>query len=131
MPTPIMLHEVRNDGITLNGGPAQILDRDDKDGPLVEAPSLVRGHNGTYYLFLSSNCNSTLNYDVTWATASSATGPYTKHGPLFVTGTNGLTAPGGATADADGRHMVFHANSGDGRAMFTAGISLGENTVRA
>jgi len=129
VPTPIMLQEVQGDGVTHIGGPIQILDRDDKDGPLVEAPSLVRGQDGIYYLFFSSNCYSTPNYDVTWATASSVTGPYTKYGPLFVTGTNGLTAPGGASADADGRHMVFHANAGGGRAMFATEINMHKNMV--
>jgi beta-xylosidase len=121
--TPIMLVPVQADGITPTGPPVQILDRDSRDGPLVEAPNLVRTPDGQYALFFSSNCYTTSGYDVTWAVAPSIMGPYTKAGPMFVTGTNGLSAPGGASISADGAHMVFHANFNGGRAMFTTTIS--------
>ena len=129
--TPIMLIQVQPDGITPAGAPMQILDRSDQDGPLVEAPNLVRNKDGTYALFFSSNCYTTPNYDVTWATAPSVTGPFVKAGPMIVTGTNGVTAPGGASIAADGQHMVFHANFNGGRAMFTTTISGGGSNIRA
>ena len=87
VPTPIMLVHVEEDGVTAIGAPVQILDRDDGDGPLVEAPSLARMSDGTYAVFFSSNCWSTPQYDVSWAAATNITGPYTKYGPMFITGT--------------------------------------------
>ena len=49
--TPIMLQEVGPDGVTPIGNPVQILDRDDSDGPLVEAPDIIRTAEGVYILF--------------------------------------------------------------------------------
>ncbi|KAL5316590.1 hypothetical protein ACEPPN_015639 [Leptodophora sp. 'Broadleaf-Isolate-01'] len=57
------------DWVTPDGAPTKILDRDDNDGPLTEAPSLNL-RDGTYYLFFSSNCYSTRDYDVSYATAT-------------------------------------------------------------
>jgi beta-xylosidase len=129
--TPIMLVPVQADGITPTGTPVQILDRDTNDGPLIEAPSLVRTSDGQYALFFSSNCYTTPNYDVTWAVAPSIMGPYTKAGPMFVTGTDGLSAPGGASIAADGTHMVYHANLNGGRAMYTTTISGTGPSIRS
>jgi beta-xylosidase len=128
--TPIMLVPVQDDGITPKGPPVQILDRDSRDGPLVEAPNIVRTADGQYALFFSSNCYTTTHYDVTWAVAPSLAGPYVKAGPMFVTGTQGLAAPGGASIAADGIHMVFHANFNGGRAMYTTTISGGGSNLR-
>ncbi|CRK23815.1 hypothetical protein BN1708_018068, partial [Verticillium longisporum] len=49
-----MLQEVGPDGFTKIGNPVQILDRTEADGPLVEAPDIVRLEDGTYVLFFSS-----------------------------------------------------------------------------
>jgi beta-xylosidase len=134
--TPIMLQQLASDAITPVGSPIQILDRDDNDGPLVEAPSLIKV-NGKYVLFFSSNCYASTFYDVSYAYASSIRGPYQKvHGneqpgvaaPLLKTGSYGLNAPGGATISKDGTKLFFHANlngkdiSG-GRAMYVADVS--------
>ncbi|KIW03199.1 uncharacterized protein PV09_05425 [Verruconis gallopava] len=129
-PTPIMLVAVDSDGITPQGSPIQLLDRTSADGPLIEAPNLVRNRDGTYALFFSSNCYSTPFYDVTWATADSVTGPYTRAGPLITTGVDGLTAPGGASIAIDGVHMAFHADYGNGRAMFINRIAGGGDAIR-
>jgi beta-xylosidase len=129
-PTPLMLVAVDADGYTPLGAPIQLLDRMDIDGPLIEAPNLVRSNDGTYSLFFSSNCYTTPQYDVSWATAPALTGPYTRTGPLITTGVNGLTAPGGASIANDGQHMVFHADFGQGRAMFTNRISGGGESIR-
>ena len=94
--TPIMLQQVQLDGYTKIGNPTQILDRGQYDGPLIEAPNLIKASDGTYVLFFSSNCYSTPLYDVSYATSRSLSGPYTKSSsPLLVTGNFGLTAPGG------------------------------------
>lgn len=121
VPTPIMLQKVAADGFTLQGPPTTILDRDSADGPLVEAPSIAK-KGGQYYLFFSSNCWSSEQYDTSFAIASSIAGPYTKSGPLLVTGDNGLTSPGGADVSADGQHIIFHANFADGRTMYAADL---------
>lgn len=128
--TPIMLQPLNPDGVTPSGAPIQILDRDDADGPLVEAPSLVRSSSdGTYVLFFSSNCYNGPEYDTSYATAAAVGGPYVKsQRPLLVSG-GALSSPGGATVGADGASMVFHSDSvaGDAgvRQMWTAGIEIG------
>lgn len=40
--TPIMLQGLNSDAITPNGDATQLLDRDDNDGPLTEAPSIAK-----------------------------------------------------------------------------------------
>ena len=136
--TPIMLQKLKADGVTPVGNPVQILDRDDGDGPLIEAPSLVYS-NGQYVLFFSSNCYNGDLYDTSYATADNVAGPYTKavapNAPLLVTGGDGgkLYSPGGAMIGPDGRSMVFHsdlkkADSGV-RQMWTAGITIQKGKV--
>ncbi|KAH9837316.1 Arabinanase/levansucrase/invertase [Rhodofomes roseus] len=129
--TPIRLQHVGANGYTLNGDVYTLIDRDAADGPLVEAPSLVYW-DGWYYLFFSSNIYSSTAYDISYAVAQSVTGPYTKaqspNAPFLVTGDDGLTAPGGATAINvldQYVNMVFHAdlngqNIDGGRGMYTA-----------
>ncbi|KAJ7053891.1 glycosyl hydrolase [Mycena amicta] len=134
--TPIMLQKVAADGHTLVGSAVQILDRDAGDGPLVEAPSLI--HVGsTFFLFFSSGCYADTSYDLSYATASVVTGPYTKAGsptaPLLVTGTDGLRAPGSACVTKDGSKIVFHAYLGSdlssGRGMWTGIPTFSGSTV--
>jgi len=93
--TPIMLQQVSlTDGRTLVGKSYQLITNGLLDGPVVEAPSLTN-LDGKYILFFSSNCFATILYDVSYATADALTGPWKKYGPFFVTGTDGLVAPGG------------------------------------
>jgi beta-xylosidase len=131
--TPLRVQHLGNDGITLLGSATTILDNEGaSDDGIVEAPSLLH-RQGTWYLFFSANCYTTDRYNVRYATATSVTGPYTRASkPLFATGNgNGLVAPGGADVDHDGRHMLFHAQSGDGRAMYTALLNFDGTTVSA
>lgn len=72
--TPIMLQRVAGDGVTLLGPPVQLLDREDEDGPLIEAPALVRAPGGWYVLFFSSGCYNSDSYDVGYAIAENITG---------------------------------------------------------
>ena len=128
--TPIMMQQLALDGYTKIGSPFQILDRGEYDGPLIEAPSLIKASDGTFVLFFSSNCYSTTLYDISYATASSLTGPYTKSSaPLLVTGNYGLTAPGGATSIVGGGQLVFHANCDQGRCMYETSFSVANNIV--
>ena len=112
VPTPIMLQEVSTDGVTKIGGPVQILDRDQQDGPLIEAPSLHRSDEGIYFLFYSSNCFTTPLYDTAYATASNITGPYTKSGrPLLISGDGpDLVGPGGLDIIPGGTMVAFHGH---------------------
>jgi len=112
VPTPIMLQEVGEDGITLVGDAIQILDRDARDGPLIEAPSLHRSDEGIYFLFFSSNCFTTPLYDTSYATATNIQGPYTKAGrPLIVTSDGpDLVGPGGLDIIPGGEMVLFHGH---------------------
>ncbi|MCJ1312143.1 hypothetical protein MMC25_005817 [Agyrium rufum] len=139
VPTPIMLQQLASNGVTPVGSPSQILDRSNADGPLIEAPSLVRSSGGTYVLFFSSGCYANDDYDVSYATSTSGVGgPYTKAGypvaPLLVTGSdNGkLYSPGGLDVASDGVNVVFHADLGttaDTRQMWSGQISISGTTV--
>jgi hypothetical protein len=118
------------DGVTILSDPIQILDRDEVDGPLVEAPSLAYLEDsygqGRYVLFYSSHCWFEGSYDINYATADSVNGPYRKSGfnPLMATGDFGLTAPGGATVVKGEGRLVFHANCPEGRCMYDAEFSV-------
>lgn len=137
-PTPIMLQKLKSDGITRDGDAVKILERGPADGPVIEAPSLVKS-NGTYFLSLSSAMYNTLQYDVAYATAPSITGPYTKASErLLETGdpsnVGPLAGPGGSDFKGDGTMMAFHAfrngqDISDGRAMYTTGIRLSGDTI--
>lgn len=139
--TPIMLQGLNSDAVTPNGDATQLLDRDDNDGPLIEAPSLAKV-GGTYYLSFSSNMYDTTKYDVSYATASAITGPYTKaqgpRAPLLQSGdasdVGNLGGPGGADFNGDGSKIVFHAfengqNLDNGRAMYVADIGESNNVL--
>jgi hypothetical protein len=126
-PTPIMLQRLKPDGLSLEGTPLQILDRTASDGPLVEAPDLVRSPEGIYFLFFSSGCTRAPSYDLKYATASNVSGPYTRaDSALLQSGDWDLHAPGSAGLFADGEggwDVVFHARvagkQGRVRAMFS------------
>ncbi|KAJ6617476.1 glycosyl hydrolase [Mycena sp. CBHHK59/15] len=124
--TPIMLQKMAGDGYTPVGSAVQILDHDAGDGPLVEARSLIYV-DGVFFLFFSSGCFSDTSYDLSYATATAVTGPYTKAGapsaPLLTAGKYGLRAPGSACFAQDGSKVVLHAYLGadisGGRGMWT------------
>jgi len=138
VPTPIQLQMMLPDGITRNGDPLTIMNRTKADGPLVEAPSLMRSHEGIYFLFFSSGCTRSPTYDVKYATALNITGPYIRaEYPLLQTGDFGLLAPGSVGVHDDGNggfNMAFHARvqapQGRIRAMFTTKLVFNGHTVR-
>ncbi|KAJ5913317.1 Glycoside hydrolase family 43 [Penicillium tannophilum] len=116
---PIFLQELKSDGITKVGEPVIILDINKTDGPLVEAPDIIRIDNGTYYLFFLVPLLYLLR---------SIKGPYTRADrPLLQTDDFGLKAPGGATISPSGDRMVFHANCGGWRCMYAAAIDIRSN----
>jgi hypothetical protein len=105
---------------------------DDSHQPIIESPSLAK-IDGTYYLSFTSDIDGSDEYEVSYATASAITGPYTKaQGPdaalfEFDAADNhaSLSGAGGVDFSADGSKIVFHAFENghdieDGRAMFVA-----------
>ena len=134
--TPLMLQPLNDDALTVKGDPIFLIDRDERDGPDIEAPSLHK-EGDTYILTFSSNVFDSPLYDVSWATAPALKGPYSKtnDGPLLVTGAQSnvgpMVAPGGAAFSEShkGKKIVFHAFKNgvdikEGRAMFTADVDF-------
>ncbi|KAI0119267.1 glycoside hydrolase family 43 protein [Daldinia grandis] len=133
VPTPIMLQEVDDDGVTKIGEAVQIFDRSDEDGPLVEAPSLLRTDNGLYILFFSSGCYLESSYNVNYATSTSLKGPFQRaQHPIIKSGEYTLQAPGGATAVhvGDKVGIAFHADCQQGRCMHTSHTVVDGREVR-
>ncbi|OKL58715.1 hypothetical protein UA08_06037 [Talaromyces atroroseus] len=130
VPTPIMIQQVKEDGLTPVGDAIQILDRDESDGPLVEAPSLVRSDDGMYLLFYSTHCFTDVKYDVRYATASTVTGPYTKKGNSLLASNDALYGPGGATVHGSG-NILFHGwcNDNSVRCMYAAHVDIDGGAV--
>lgn len=132
--TPIMLQQVDSDGLTKIGDAVQILDRDDADGPLVEAPSLVK-IDGTYYLTFSSNMYNTDYYDTSFATSGVVTDSFVKaqapDAPLLQTGDQALDSPGGADmlVTDSGNFMAWHGDCPEGRCMFISTFSATDGKI--
>lgn len=118
------------DGVTKTGQATTLLNHQGlSDDGVLEAPVLVK-KGGTYFLFFSAGCFTTERYDISYATASSITGPYTRVATaLLKTGVSGLKAPGGADITKTGDKIVFHANYAGGRALYTAGLTISGKTV--
>jgi beta-xylosidase len=131
--TPILLQRVSSDGITKEGPAIEILDREELDGPLVEAPSLAM-MGGKYFLFFSSNCYVTDMYDVAFAVADRIEGPYTKRGPLVLSRTFDMHGPGGAEVTVTGEnrgYLAFHAGTVGQRIMYEGNLEyLGGTRLR-
>ncbi|KAH6854302.1 glycoside hydrolase family 43 protein [Chaetomium sp. MPI-CAGE-AT-0009] len=136
--TPIVLQEVdAGDGVGLVGEGVEVLDREDVDGPLVEAPDLVRvdgdgdgdgGDDGggvRYVLFYSNHCWDEPEYSVHYAVAEgNISGPYVRaDGALIQTGDGfNITAPGSAASG--GGWMLFHGDCPEGRCLFGAEMEV-------
>ncbi|KAI5365427.1 putative glycoside hydrolase, family 43 [Septoria linicola] len=130
VPTPLKLQPVASDGYTLQGDATILLDHvGATDDGILEAPVVVK-KDGIYFLLFSSGCFTTTNYDVDYATADSITGPYTRAAsPLISTGQDGLQGPGGADVSKDLKYLLFHANYGNGRGLFTAMVTIDGQTL--
>ncbi|KAL4928928.1 glycoside hydrolase family 43 protein [Aspergillus undulatus] len=131
-PTPLVLQEVKGDGFTPVGEPVTLLDRTHEDGPLIEAPVIVKS-DGFYYLFFSSHLFNNPDYDSKYATAPSVAGPYTRKGRVVAPGdpssVGPLSGPGGADITEDGTKFVFHANLDNespagGRGLYATAVTL-------
>ncbi|TVY45663.1 hypothetical protein LCER1_G008898 [Lachnellula cervina] len=130
VPTPLRLQRVEDDGYTPAGEYMDILDHIEGDGPYIEAPQIILV-DGVYFLFFSSNCYLTPEYDIKYATASNIRGPYKRSSDkLLKTGMPfDLVAPGGAQITRDGTFMVFHANCDNGRCMYERRIRFSGTTA--
>ena len=136
-----MIQEVDTDGITFIGNATQLIDHGPQDGPLVEAPSMMRpadisGKAPVYVLFYSSNVFTTMHYNVGYATSTtSILGPYAKSAtPLLKTGDDlgNLYGPGGLDVGAGGEKVVFHSRYNGGaivRQMWTGQVAVNGTTV--
>lgn len=123
--TPIMLQKLKKDQVTTEGKPVKIFDREETDGPLVEAPYLVKSKEDIYFLFFSSHCFTSIRYNVNYATAKSIKGPYKRaKQPLLQTGDFDLDSPGGAAVSQDGSKILFHGNCSAGRCMYAGNVTL-------
>ncbi|CAF9922780.1 MAG: hypothetical protein GOMPHAMPRED_002671 [Gomphillus americanus] len=138
--TPIMAQRLTSDGLCSDGSNAiQLLDRDDGDGPLIEAPALLRAPNGnsaTYFLFFSSGCYADSSYDTSYAVSHTGIlGPYKKAtagmgAPILRTGypQSSFYSPGGLSTGIHGEaSVVFHADQGttaDVRQMYTGSLKI-------
>ncbi|KAF2858124.1 glycoside hydrolase family 43 protein [Piedraia hortae CBS 480.64] len=134
VPTPLMLQKMQPDGVTPDGTPIALLDRQPDDGPLIEAPAIARSPDGTYFLFYSSGCTRSPTYDIKYATSMHIEGPYERaQSPLLRTGDLGLHAPGsiGVRVDENGHYdVVFHARvQPDTRAMYSTKLMFKGNQV--
>ncbi|TVY82026.1 Xylosidase/arabinosidase [Lachnellula suecica] len=138
--TPIMLQKLQSDGITPDGDPFQILNRDPNgaDGPYIEAPSL-RLVDGMYYLSFSSGCYCDDTYDISYATSTLLQNTFTKaqapNAPLAVSKTGVGNSPGGADLNMHGNKIAFHytisGSCGDPlvRGMRVANVTTGGGTI--
>jgi beta-xylosidase len=98
MRTPIMLQQVDcNSGQPTNGGPTEIYNNNgDVDRWNIEAPSLYRGSDGTYFLFYSCGCYSNESYTWNYVTSQFLKGPYGNPQSVVRSGEKGNSGPGGA-----------------------------------
>jgi len=125
--TPLLLQRMSADGLTPLGAAVYLLDRstDEGDGPLIEAPSLVKV-GGVYVLFYSTGCTRNADYDVRVATAASVEGPYVRRGVLLRTGDwGGLFAPGSVTVRTS---EAYRAGTGLGAGARSTGDVASEMT---
>lgn len=134
--TSLMLQQVENNGYTMTGGPVVLYNNQGvNDSYNVEAPSIVKGSDGTYFLFFSSGCTSANSYTLSYVTSTSGIrGPYGDRQVLLKTGSHGEYGPGGADITPTGGQMVYHSlsvsdNIDYPRVLDTASITLSGRTA--
>ena len=134
--TSLMLQQVKNDAYTTIGGPESLYNNQGvSDKYNVEAPIIVKGSSGVYFLFFSSGCYSDNSYTVSYVTSKkSIWGPYGKRKVLLKSGDDGLWAPGGADVDQKTGETVLHSftksnDLDDGRVLDTGRITLKKRTA--
>ncbi|WP_159771806.1 family 43 glycosylhydrolase [Streptomyces sp. HM190] len=132
--TWLHLQPVSWDGTRTLGEPVRLIKQDREwEGPLIEAPTLVKRH-GHYLLFYSADFYAGDGYKTSYAVARDLTGPYTKAAnPLMTTQTfsGAVRGPGGqdVVTGPDGRdRVVFHGWSADHRSrpMYIADLGYAD-----
>ena len=106
--TPLTIHAVEADGVTLVGEPTILLEHNSEDSGSIEAPSIYKTKDSKYVLTFSKGNTATPEYTVSYAVASYVRGPYIRKGDLLKTGDYGLNGPGGADLNFNGERMLFH-----------------------
>lgn len=134
--TSLMLQQLENDGYTAIGGPVVLYNNQGvSDSYNVEAPAIVKGSDGTYFLFFSSGCTSANSYTTSYVTSTSGIlGPYGDRQVLLQTGSYGEYGPGGADITPGGGQIVYHSLDVSGdisypRVLDTASITLSGQTA--
>ncbi|KAF7191601.1 Extracellular endo-alpha-(1-_5)-L-arabinanase 1 [Pseudocercospora fuligena] len=130
--TPIMIQPTQSDGYTKIGDPVEIYNNNGVDDRYqTEAPSLIKGSDGTYFLFFSTGCYDDNSYTTSYATSTNGIfGPYEDRQILLKNGDYDQFGPGGMDIALDGSgRAVYHSLKADndisqGRVMNTAIISL-------
>jgi beta-xylosidase len=134
--TWIVIIQMGGDGYTVTGNPIRLINRDEADGPLIEAPALAKQDNGQYVLYFSSQCYTDKNYDTSYAVSDNLLGGYRKAARSLIdyghTETT-IWGPGGADVDDNSAHMAFHGYSsaaavGGRRSMYVARPTFHEDT---
>ena len=126
--THLWLQEVAADGVTFIGNRTALLHNDqEREHGVIEAPVLVR-RPSQYVLFYSASSYYDGSYFTGYAVSTTLRGSYTKAPrPLLTTETfdGAVIGPGGAdvVSEPGGDHLVFHGNTGFGRAMYV--VELG------
>lgn len=134
-PTPIFTQRLREDGRGLLGRPRELIRNDRRwEGPVVEAPTVIRGPDGFFYMLYSGNlcCTRRCAYAVGVARSARIIGPWRKFpGNPILRGGNGWRCPGHTGFVDDGQGGVvalYHAfRAGDlfaGRQMLAAPVSF-------
>lgn len=132
--TPILLQQTQSDGYAKIGRPITLLDNNgEADRYQVEAPSILKGSDGTYFLFFSTGCYHDNSYTTSYVTSTTGVkGPYGDRQILLKRGDYGQFGPGGADISynmVDGGEIVYHSLKADnsirqGRVMNTGTITL-------
>ncbi|MBO4204478.1 family 43 glycosylhydrolase [Micromonospora echinofusca] len=128
-PTSLWLQRVAADGVTLQGTRVELVRSGlPEEAGIVEAPVLTRV-GARYVLFYSLGGYGGDEYQTSYATATSLTGPYTKaYRSLLTTASldGAVRGPGGADVvrEAGGDHLVFHGwiNNYSARGMYVAAL---------
>ncbi|MEU4193749.1 family 43 glycosylhydrolase [Kribbella sp. NPDC026611] len=117
-PSTLWLTRTTNDGQTLVGGNTALL----TSNGIIEAPDLVQ-RDSRYVLFFSSSGYNNCNYQTSYATATSLTGPWTTaFRPLMTTDTfdGHVCGPGGANFVGD--KVFVHGWVDGARHLFEADL---------
>ena len=119
----LWIQELSPDGLTLQGEPIELIERDQAwEVPLIENPAMLE-HNDKYYLFYSANKWDSIYYAVGYAVCDTVTGPCEK--PLsepWLKYNGHVNGPGGQSffTDEEGNlWMAYHA---------WTGVNIGDTT---